>query len=71
MEAPLVRTLCRLVDFQMAMIDETSYAARVAFPPLAPRHVARLPEYLAIRHAEHVADLAATLNGSCVTGVAR
>ena len=47
--SPLVRTLARLVFFGMAEIDRRSPALRVrlAMPPLAARHLRRLPEHLA------------------------
>jgi hypothetical protein len=50
----LTRTLCRLIDFGMAAIDRDTYTVRTAFPPLARRQLARLPEYLLVRH---LADL--------------
>ena len=50
----LTRTLCRLVDFGIAAIDRDTYTVRTAFPPLARRQLARLPEYLLVRH---LADL--------------
>ena len=48
--APVVRTLTRLVDFQIATVGE-SYAIRRVFPPLAARQIARLPDHLAVAHA--------------------
>lgn len=48
--APLTRTLGRLVAFGMAAIQGDAYAVRRAFPPLARRHIARLPAYLAELH---------------------
>lgn len=48
--APVVRTLRRLVDFQVATVGET-YAMRRVFPPLAARQIARLPDHLAVAHA--------------------
>lgn len=49
--APVVRTLSRLVDFGIAAIEHETYALRIPFPPLSFRQVARLPDYLATRHA--------------------
>jgi hypothetical protein len=46
----LTRTLCRLIDFGMAAIDRDTYTVRTAFPPLAKRHLHRLPEYLLTHH---------------------
>ena len=50
--APLVRTLARLVVFQLAAIDESRDAVAVLrlVPPLARRHLQRLPDHLAERH---------------------
>jgi hypothetical protein len=48
--APVVRTLARLVDFDIARVGD-SYALRTTFPPLTVRQVARLPEHLAAAHA--------------------
>ena len=54
--APLVRTLARLVVFEMATIDEVNgaLAVRRMLPPLARRHVRRLPAHLAERHQAEV-----------------
>lgn len=50
--APVVRTLARLVVFEMAQIDRAreSLAVRRRVPPLARRHIRRLPEHLALLH---------------------
>lgn len=48
--APLVRTLARLVVFDMAAVRGDVLAVRRALPPLARRHVTRLPGHLAERH---------------------
>lgn len=48
--SPVVRTLARLVDFGMAATGGRSYAIRRRFPPLAARHLDRLPGYLAECH---------------------
>lgn len=48
--SPLVRTLGRLVVFGMAEIRGDALAVRRVLPPLARRHLTRLPAYLAERH---------------------
>lgn len=53
--APLVRTLDRLVKFGAACVAWDAYAVRRTMPPLAERHIRRLPGYLAERHAHDVA----------------
>lgn len=45
----LVRTLGRVVWFGMAAIEDEHLAVRRRLPPLARRHIARLPGYLAER----------------------
>jgi hypothetical protein len=50
LNSPVVRTLGRLVIFGMAAISGDAYAVRLAFPPLARRHLQRLPEHLAEAH---------------------
>lgn len=63
----LTRTLCRLIDFGMAAIERDTYAVRTAFPPLARRHLARLPEYLLARHfADLNEHLARVRNASAI-----
>lgn len=49
---PMRRTLARLVDFRMAVIDEDRdvLAVRTVIPPLTDRQVARLPEHLVPHH---------------------
>ena len=47
---PTARTISRLVDFDMARIGADSLEVRRKLPPLARRHVLRLPEHLAERH---------------------
>jgi hypothetical protein len=49
--APFARTVKRCVDFQMAEWRDTSLAVRRHLPPLARRHLRRLPESLQTRHA--------------------
>ncbi len=48
--APIVRTLGRLVMFNMAAIRGSSVAVRSAFPPLSVRYLGRLPEFLVEQH---------------------
>jgi hypothetical protein len=48
--APFARTVKRCVDFQMAEWRESSLAVRRHLPPLARRHLRRLPESLQARH---------------------
>ncbi|HSH60416.1 MAG TPA: hypothetical protein VK988_12420 [Acidimicrobiales bacterium] len=48
--SPMTRTLTRLVTFGMAAIQGDAYAVRRTLPPLARRHVMRLPGHLAERH---------------------
>jgi hypothetical protein len=44
---PLMRTVARMVDFEMARLSgPSSIAVRTSLPPLPRRHVARLPEAL-------------------------
>ena len=52
--APLIRTLTRLVVFDMAAIRGDVLAVRRALPPLARRHLSRLPGHLAERHRSDV-----------------
>ena len=47
--APIVRTLARLAEFGLAHVGD-GYAARVMFPPLSARQIARLPDHLAAAH---------------------
>lgn len=59
--APMVRTLARLVVFQMAQIDESRDAVAVLrrVPPLALRHLRRLPDHLVERHHAEFETVAA------------
>lgn len=50
--SPLIRTLARLVTFGLAAVTGDEYAMRRRFPPLAQRHVRRLPPHLAALHPE-------------------
>lgn len=48
--APFARTIKRCVDFQMAEWRHTTLAVRTHLPPLARRHLRRLPESLQAEH---------------------
>ena len=48
--AALPRTLARLAAFGLAAVVEDAYALRLAFPPLTPGQVRRLPPHLAGAH---------------------
>ena len=50
--SPVVRSLARLVVFQLARLDHSRDALAVlrAVPPLARRHLLRLPTHLVERH---------------------
>ena len=48
--APVVRALARLVNFRMVEVRGDALAVRRSVPPLAGRHLARLPRHLAERH---------------------
>ena len=52
--APFARTVKRCVDFQMAEWRDSSLAVRRHLPPLARRHLRRLPESLQERHTAEV-----------------
>jgi len=57
--SPLVRSLHRLEQFELACYDGAStIAVRRALPPVHRRHVRRLPAALQARHAEWTADQA-------------
>lgn len=60
--APLVRTLARLVVFQLAAVDESRDALAVLrlVPPLARRHLRRLPDHLAERHQIELESMVAS-----------
>lgn len=47
--APLIRTLGRVITFGMATVQGDHLAVRRRLPPLARRHITRLPGYLAER----------------------
>lgn len=52
--APIVRTLGRLVDFGLAMVNRDGYAIRLRFAPLTRAQVGHLPPYLAELHRREV-----------------
>ena len=55
--SPLVRSLERLVQFDLAHQDAPhSYAVRRTLPPIHRRHVRRLPAALQAQHAEWVIE---------------
>jgi hypothetical protein len=48
--APVVRAVARLVNFRMVEVRGEALAVRRSVPPLAGRHLARLPRHLVERH---------------------
>jgi hypothetical protein len=48
--AALTKTLARLARFGLAAVGDDAYALRLAFPPLARRHLRRLPPHLVVAH---------------------
>ena len=52
--APVNRTLGRLVEFGIARIDGKAFAVRRLFPPLAARQITRIPDHLAELHASQL-----------------
>jgi hypothetical protein len=55
--SPLMRTLTRLRQFDLALADgDTAVAVRRTLPPVHRRHVRRLPAALQAQHAEWTAD---------------
>ena len=53
--SPLVRSLARLQQFELACSDgDATIAVRTTLPPVHRRHVRRLPTALQARHAEWV-----------------
>lgn len=57
--SPIVRTLDRLIMFDMARIEWDTYVLRRTIPPLSPRQQRRLPGYLAERHDDDLRVMAA------------
>lgn len=68
--APVPRVLSRLVVFGLAGIQGDSYAVRLAVPPLARRHLRRLPPHLVLAH-ELVAEEGAAVERVVPTGSRR
>jgi hypothetical protein len=58
-QSPLIRSLTRLQQFELACSDgDVTVAVRKTLPPVHRRHVRRLPAALQARHAEWVEDQA-------------
>jgi hypothetical protein len=58
-QSPLVRSLTRLQQFELACSDgDVTIAVRTTLPPVHRRHVRRLPTGLQARHAEWVEEQA-------------
>lgn len=51
---PVVKALARLVGFGMAAVKGETLAVRRSVPPLARRHLARLPLHLADQHRAEI-----------------
>jgi len=68
--APLPRVLARLVVFGLAGLQSDAYAVRLAFPPLARRHLRRLPPHLVLAH-ELIAEEGAAVERVVPTGALR
>ena len=59
-QSPLIRSLARLQQFDLACSDgDTTVAVRRTLPPVHRRHVRRLPTGLQARHAEWIEEQAA------------
>jgi hypothetical protein len=59
-QSPLIRSLARLQQFELACSDgDTTIAVRTTLPPVHRRHVRRLPTGLQARHAEWIEEQAA------------
>jgi hypothetical protein len=48
--SPIVRTLARLVAFDLARTSDAGLMVRQALPPLSERHLRRLPSHLSEAH---------------------
>lgn len=58
-QSPLIRSLVRLQQFELACSDgDTTIAVRTTLPPVHRRHVRRLPTGLQARHAEWIEEQA-------------
>lgn len=63
-QSPMIRTLARLVMFDMAAITANDeLAVRRFVPPLPRRFTLRLPGHLAARHEAEVAEVARQASG--------
>lgn len=58
--AAVVRTLDRIVQFDMAAIAGDRYAVRRVLPTLSPRYQRRLPRYLAESHTAELRSASAS-----------
>jgi hypothetical protein len=67
--APVVRTLDRLVGFGVARIAWDAYAVRATIPALTARQVRRLPRYLAERHDHDLDTLRSAPTAGTVVGI--
>lgn len=52
--SPVVRAVARLVGFNLAAVNGDALAVRCTVPPLARRHLVRLPHHLAERHRAEI-----------------
>lgn len=62
--APIVRTVARLVHFDLAEIEDGRVGVSTSLPPLTRRQAARLPAHLANRHRQFVEHDQALLQGT-------
>lgn len=65
--APVVRTLTRLVDFRVAEIVDGQLGVHTMLPPLSRRQAAHLPNHLAERHREDLALIRPRRSTAAVT----
>lgn len=67
--SPMIRTLARLVSFDLAAVmPDDTFAVRTMIPPLCRRNILRLPDHLAEAHA--VDQLRVLHPSKVVTGAA-
>ena len=69
--APLIKSLARLTIFGLAVPEGDVYALRLAFPPLARRHLRRLAPQLVEAHRLLTAAQAPTSDLAAVAQAAR
>lgn len=62
--SPVVRSVARLVELNMAQVRGDMLAVRRALPPLARRHERRLPGHLAARHRAELEAVAVAEPGA-------